>query len=148
MLRNRDNLIPLERRDGIVYVGPPGPIADAVKSKRSVLLPTYIPAEGVVLWSGRAAAAVQNATVIVCVAQNDGQLAAVQAAHEANRDAAVVLVSLGSPQMIASLPDAAAYICAYGYLPPSQRAVAAVLTGRLPARGTLPLAIPGFLAAP
>jgi beta-N-acetylhexosaminidase len=148
LLRNRGDLIPLKRRDGVVYVGPPGPIADAVKSKRSVLLPTYIPAEGIALWSGKATAAVQGATAIVGVAQNDGQLAAIRAAHEANRDAAVVLVSLGSPQMIASLPDASAYVCAYGYLPPSQRAVAAVLTGRLPARGTLPVAIPGFFAAP
>lgn len=41
----------------------------------------------------------------------------------------VVVASMGSPQLFASLPEAAAHVCTYSDMPPSQRALAAVYAG-------------------
>ena len=143
LLRNNADLLPLRGKAERVYIGPPGPIAEVVHASRAVYLPTYIAPEGVATWASRASEAIGAASVIVGVAQNRAQIAAIGAAHEARPSARVILVSLGSPQLLSELPDAAVYLCTYGYLAPSQRAVAAVLAGHAVAIGHLPVDVPG-----
>ncbi len=53
-----------------------------------------------------------------------------------------VIVSLGSPYVLAALPGAAAYVAAYSDAEASTEAVAELLFGETPARGRLPVTIP------
>jgi uncharacterized protein YbbC (DUF1343 family)/beta-glucosidase-like glycosyl hydrolase len=58
----------------------------------------------------------------------------------------LVVVSYGSPYLLAQFPDVPAYVCAYGYDAASQRAAIAALFGEQPVTGTLPVSIPGLAA--
>ena len=147
LLRAQPDLVPLRAAGTVVYIGPAGPIADAVHAHASVALPSSIPDETSAIWEARARAAAGGASVIVGAAQNRGQMAVIRAAQEAYPSARIVLISLASPQLIDQLPEAAAYLCTYGYLRPSQRATAAVLRGTADARGRLPVNVPGFFIA-
>ncbi|MBR9978279.1 MAG: serine hydrolase [Bacteroidetes bacterium] len=55
-----------------------------------------------------------------------------------------VHISLGSPYVLAAIPDAEALLCSYGNDPASQDAVLSVLTGGKMPRGRLPVSIPGI----
>lgn len=146
LLRNAPGLVPLRTKVAF-YVGPSGPIAAAVRAPTSLDLPTYIASDGFAFWSARARDGAVHTVgdgVIVGVAQNEAQLAVIRAAHEARPTAPLLLISLGSPQLIRGIPDAAAYVCAYGYLTPSQNAVAALLAGRIAPEGRLPVDVPTF----
>jgi len=54
----------------------------------------------------------------------------------------IVVLSFGSPYLLASLPDARAYVTVWGGSPASQRAAADALLGRTDIGGTLPIALP------
>ncbi len=56
----------------------------------------------------------------------------------------VVVLSFGSPYFCASYPKADAWICAYGDDESSLRAATALISGDIPARGRLPVSIPGI----
>jgi beta-glucosidase-like glycosyl hydrolase/CubicO group peptidase (beta-lactamase class C family) len=58
----------------------------------------------------------------------------------------VVFLALGSPYFCTALPSATAYVCTYGDDDASLRAAESVLRGRVGARGTLPVSIPGIAA--
>ncbi len=133
-----DALIPLRHTD--LYIGPSGPIADAVAAPRTLHPPVRFDHGDLGRWSAAAARQAAGATLIVAAAQNRDQMAVIRAAHEAVPTARVVLISLGSPQLIRDLPAAGAYLCVYGYLPPSQRAAARVLRGA-PAPGRVPVEV-------
>ena len=56
----------------------------------------------------------------------------------------VIVAALGSPYVLAQLPDIPAYLCAYGAAPSSQRAAMAALFGEADITGTLPVTLPGL----
>jgi beta-N-acetylhexosaminidase len=56
----------------------------------------------------------------------------------------IVVAAVGGPYDIAYFPQATTYVCAYGYQPVSTTALAAVLTGRAPAPGRLPVTVEGL----
>jgi beta-N-acetylhexosaminidase len=56
----------------------------------------------------------------------------------------VVLVSLGSPYLLASFPKTAAYLASFSTTPPSELSVVKALFGEMPVTGHLPVTIPGF----
>jgi beta-N-acetylhexosaminidase len=56
----------------------------------------------------------------------------------------VVVASVGAPYDIAYFPEATTYLAAYGYQPVSTTALAAVLQGKAPAPGRLPVTIEGL----
>jgi beta-N-acetylhexosaminidase len=143
LLRNRGDILPLrpDSSETTVYIGPGGPIAAAAHAAREVHPPVRFVGVELENWAAAAAREAAGATRIVAAAQNVSQMQVVRAAHEANPGARVVLVSLGSPQLIRELPDADAYLCLYGYLPVSQRAAARVLEGAA-APGRLPADVP------
>lgn len=145
LLRNRGGIIPLrhESSETSLYIGPAGPIAASVRATREVHPPVRFAGVEIENWSAAAAREASAATLIVAAAQNVPQMRIVRAAHEANPRARIVLISLGSPQLIRELPGADAYLCLYGYLPVSQRAAARVLDGA-PAPGRLPVDVPGI----
>jgi CubicO group peptidase (beta-lactamase class C family)/uncharacterized protein YbbC (DUF1343 family) len=58
----------------------------------------------------------------------------------------VVVVSYGSPYLLAQFPDVPAYLCAYGADEASQRAAIGALFGDAPIGGALPVTIPGVAA--
>ena len=58
----------------------------------------------------------------------------------------VIVVSYGSPYLLAQFPDVPAYLCAYGADETSQRAAVAALFGETPIGGALPVTIPGVAA--
>jgi beta-N-acetylhexosaminidase len=57
-----------------------------------------------------------------------------------------VVVALRTPWDIALYPAGTPAICTYSILPDSLDALAALLAGVIPARGRLPVAVPGFVA--
>ncbi len=56
----------------------------------------------------------------------------------------VIVVSFGSPYVLAQIPEVPVYVCAYGPAQPSQRAVVAALLGEAEVRGRLPVTLPGL----
>jgi beta-N-acetylhexosaminidase len=147
LLRNDVQLVPLRSGAADLYIGPTGPIADAVRATNVLALPEVIPADKIDVWSLRATRAAHEPSMIVAVARNVAQASVIRAAHAAHPSARLVLISIGSPQLIRELPDADVYLCAYGYLASSQRAVAAVLSGKAAAQGKLPVDVPSYFAA-
>jgi uncharacterized protein YbbC (DUF1343 family)/CubicO group peptidase (beta-lactamase class C family) len=59
----------------------------------------------------------------------------------------VIVASLGSPYVLAQLPDVPAYLCAYGAAASSQRAMVAALFGEADIGGRLPVTLPGGYAS-
>ncbi len=56
----------------------------------------------------------------------------------------LVVVSFGSPYLLAQLPEVPVYICAYGAASSSQRAAVAALLGEVEVGGQLPVTLPGL----
>lgn len=54
-----------------------------------------------------------------------------------------VLISFGNPYVVMDFPNPDAYVCAYSNAEAMQQAVAEVLFAEMPARGKLPITIPG-----
>ena len=52
--------------------------------------------------------------------------------------------ALRMPYDLTEFPQAPAFLCSYSILEPSMHALAAVLFGQIPARGRLPVSIPGL----
>ena len=68
------------------------------------------------------------------------------AAELAERNRPVVLVSFGTPYLLADFPGASAYLLAWGGMEVSQEAAAQALLGRIGIGGTLPVSLPPFHA--
>jgi beta-glucosidase-like glycosyl hydrolase/CubicO group peptidase (beta-lactamase class C family) len=62
----------------------------------------------------------------------------------ADGGAPLALVSYGSPYLLRQVPEARAYLIAYGGAEASQRAAMRLLFGEVPARGKLPVTLPGL----
>ena len=71
-----------------------------------------------------------------------GQARLVEALLDSGRP--IVTVALRTPWDLLSYPMARTHLCTYSVLPDSLAALAAVLVGRAPAEGRLPVAIPGL----
>jgi beta-glucosidase-like glycosyl hydrolase/CubicO group peptidase (beta-lactamase class C family) len=56
----------------------------------------------------------------------------------------LLIVSFGSPYVLRQVPDAAVYVCAYGWPETSQRAAVAALFGEHAVEGKLPVTLPGL----
>ena len=56
----------------------------------------------------------------------------------------VILAALGSPYVLAQLPEVPVYLCAYGAAPSSQRAAMAALFGETAVTGKLPVTLAGL----
>ena len=59
----------------------------------------------------------------------------------------VAVVAFSGPYLVRQLPDAAAFLVAYGIEDVAQEAAARVLFGEAPARGRLPVSVPGLFEA-
>ena len=59
----------------------------------------------------------------------------------------VAVVAFSGPYLVRQFPDAAAFMVAYGIEDVAQEAAARVLFGEAPARGRLPVTVPGLFAA-
>ncbi|MGQ0765354.1 MAG: glycoside hydrolase family 3 protein [Gemmatimonadota bacterium] len=60
------------------------------------------------------------------------------------RGSRVVIVSFGTPYLLAQMPGVSSYAVAWGNNPFSQRAAARAILGEIPITGTLPITIPGI----
>jgi beta-glucosidase-like glycosyl hydrolase/CubicO group peptidase (beta-lactamase class C family) len=58
----------------------------------------------------------------------------------------LVMVSFGSPYLLRQVPEAQAFVCAYGWAESSQRAAIGALFGEYPVTGKLPVTLPGICA--
>jgi beta-N-acetylhexosaminidase len=148
IVRNDRGVLPIIGRRKVVYVGPPGPLSDALPAAARVELPVRARDEQIDSLIGEAREAIAGASLIVGAARNRTQAKIIAEARATRLDVPFVMVSLGSPSLLEMFPTAAAAICAYGYLDPSQRATAQVLTGTAEAPGILPVSLPsGFVGA-
>lgn len=75
-----------------------------------------------------------------------GEAAGIRDLHRRYGDRLIV-VAAGDPYDLLQCPDVAAYVATYGPDAPSMDAAARVLTGLIPARGRLPVSLPGLHAA-
>jgi len=53
-----------------------------------------------------------------------------------------VLISFGNPYLLSLFPEASTYLCAYGDVPASQRAMLKAIIGEIDIQGRLPISIP------
>jgi beta-N-acetylhexosaminidase len=146
VVRNRAGVIPL--RGGRLGVLPatPGSGGDAPAALVLALRRCH---PAVVEVGSRDAAADLDALIAVTCTR--GSLSASEAAlvrdlHRRYADRLIV-VAAGDPYDLLQCPDVAAYVATYGPDPPSMDAAARVLTGLIPARGRLPVNLPGLHAA-
>jgi beta-N-acetylhexosaminidase len=79
-------------------------------------------------------------TVNACA--QPGQAAMVAAVQRSGRS--TIVAALRLPYDLAAFPSITTYLCTYSVLPPSMKALAAVLFGAARAEGTLPVTIPGI----
>ncbi len=94
----------------------------------------------------RARALAEGAAVVV-YAVRDGHEAPAHRALIAELIAAgkpVIVVGLGMPFELTAVPEIETYIAAYGFRDASLKGIGPLLFGRAPARGRLPVAIPGL----
>jgi beta-N-acetylhexosaminidase len=56
----------------------------------------------------------------------------------------IIMVALGSPYLLRSFPDVAAYLATFSNVPPSETAAVQALWGEIAIRGRLPVSIPGM----
>jgi beta-N-acetylhexosaminidase len=56
----------------------------------------------------------------------------------------VALIALGSPYLLRSFPDVAAYLATFSNVPPAETAAVQALWGEIAIRGRLPVSIPGI----
>ncbi len=69
------------------------------------------------------------------------------AAESTGSGPAVILISFGSPYLLAHLPEVPVYVCTYGWSSASRSATVAALFGEAPAGGRLPVTLPGLYDA-
>lgn len=157
LVRDRAGVVPVTKKRGrVLFLGPEGVLAQAFMPPASAGQPPVSTPEGLVVMPGLptkeqrarliidAIARSSDATVIVAAAANRYHMDVIQKVRESVPALPMVLVSLGSPYYLQMLPNVDAYLCAYGDLPSSQRAVAKVLLGERGTVGRLPVTIPGL----
>ncbi len=143
------NMMPLYgpgKRTKVLYLGPEGQLAQSFMSDMIELMPSLPSREQRQKQAIDAIARSVEATVIVAAAQNRYHVEIIRQVREALPALPMVFVSLGSPYYLTMLPNVDAYLCAYGDLPSSQRALAKVLHGERGTVGRLPVTIPGLAA--
>ncbi len=62
----------------------------------------------------------------------------------ASRGKPVILIALGSPYLLRSFPNVAAYLATFTTVPPSEISAVKAIFGETPIRGRLPVTIPGL----
>ena len=88
----------------------------------------------------------QDANVIVIGLQSADHGGVVRGVKAKLPKIPVVVVSFGSPWLIAGFPDVEGYVCAYGWRDDSAAAAAAVVAGDATATGVLPVKLTGGTA--
>jgi beta-N-acetylhexosaminidase len=83
-----------------------------------------------------------QASGVAGMAKNSGALLAqvIQSAGEKT-----VVVAMGNPYIAAGIPEVQTYMCTFSNMPVSASAAIRVLFGELPARGHMPVTIPGVI---
>jgi hypothetical protein len=145
-VRDRKALVPLggPGKKRVLYLGPEGVLAQTLGADASELMASLPTREQRQKHAIAAIARSAEVDVIVAAAQNRYHIEVIRQVREALPAIPVVLVSLGSPYYASLFPEVDAFVCAYGDLPASQRAVARVLRGQRGTVGRLPVTIPGF----
>ncbi|MEW5852923.1 MAG: beta-N-acetylhexosaminidase [Myxococcota bacterium] len=150
LLRNEGDVVPLSREQQVLVVSPHPVFSNAIKQRmprvRTVVIPSTAGPERRREALKQAIKQGREADVAVVAVINDVQLSIAQALRRDRPGRPLVVVSLTSPYLLQEVPEVDAYLCTYSYLRPSQVAAARVLTGYAPARGRLPVTIPGFYA--
>ncbi|HET8548503.1 MAG TPA: glycoside hydrolase family 3 N-terminal domain-containing protein, partial [Bryobacteraceae bacterium] len=162
LVRNTGNLVPVAEPDGAcLFVlsesryGQQGRalVAEARRiapKLQAVLLDPAVPAgemQEVLTRTSACRHAIVAAFVSVAAYRGDVALAAnftPLMAGLMTRGAPVTLVSLGSPYLLRSFPDVAAYMATFSTATTSEVAAARALFGRVPIRGKMPVSIPGL----
>ena len=146
LLKNRGDVVPLRSNQRVLVIASDRTFIRAVEQRMRHVRTLVVSAR-----TRASQAPVQQAIrlgrqvdVVVVAVSSDVhlRLARELVADRTNRP--VVVVSLLSPYVLRVGPDVDGSLCTYSYLRPSLVAAARVLTGHAPARGHLPVTIPGF----
>jgi beta-N-acetylhexosaminidase len=147
LVRDKSQLVPLYgpgKRAHVLYLGPEGQLAQSFMNEMIELMPSLPTKEQRQKQAIDAIARSTGATVIVAAAQNRYHVEVIRQVREALPSVPMVFISLGSPYYLTQIPNVDAYLCAYGDLASSQRALAKVLHGERGTVGRLPVTIPGL----
>jgi beta-N-acetylhexosaminidase len=146
VVRNRAGLIPIRGGRLGVVTAAPGAGGGAPAALASSLRRYH---RAVVEVGPQDAAPDLDALVAVTCARGAGSAAEAAGIRDLHRryGRRLVVVAAGDPYDLLQFPDVAAYVATYGPDAPSMDAAARVLTGRIRARGRLPVSLPGLHAA-
>jgi beta-N-acetylhexosaminidase len=146
LVKNQGNVLPL-RRGQVVAVAATEPVfVDELRRTlraRGVVLPVGTTRERIDADAARLIELAAGADVVVVGMQSAEHRAVVERVRVAYPDVPIVVVSFGTPYVLAQLPRVEAYLCAFGWRDESERAAAAALTARVSGTGTLPVDLAG-----
>lgn len=134
VVKDENNLIPVNESERVLMIAPEGGIEDAFKSKINADI-EIINDDDINMEKYREMAE-QYDKVIVC-ASKSAHVEIINAAAAVNPN--TIAVSLGSPYLLRNLGGCTALLCAYEYTQSSAEAVVAVLAGETDATGILPV---------
>lgn len=125
--------------DPRIAAGSTPEIQSAVSEAQTVLAAIYlVPAPG-------RAVRKEGATAMNTISVPDAAATLLDSVLQAKRDQTVV-VSFGSPYLVADFPETQNYVCAYSNAFTSEVAAVKALFGEIPYSGRLPVTIPGLAA--
>jgi beta-N-acetylhexosaminidase len=140
LVRNDAGMIPLRGgRTAVLHVGSDAWVTAPARlgEELAALVPGVTAVAGASEVSGRA----WDAVVVVSFSWRSYEGTATVAALHREFGDRLIVVGAGNPYELLRFPEVPAYLAAYGPDPPSMRAAAKVLAGRLEPRGRLPVAL-------
>ena len=141
LLRDDAHQIPLRAgRTAVLHLGSDAWVAAAPRLGED--LRTLLPGVAVVSGVSEIAGRQWDAVVVVSLSWRSYEGVDAIAALHREFGEKLIVVGAGNPHELLRVPDIPAYLAAYGPDPPSMRAAAKVLAGRIEPTGRLPVALP------
>jgi beta-N-acetylhexosaminidase len=126
--------------DGVLYVGPPGPLQTLLAPTRSLTLPDRMSHADVDIQFMKVRAVAASARICVVAARNPDEFAIVTRLRSELPELRILFVNLGSPWRVLIGPHSSTLLT-YAEDDPSQIAAARVLLGQARATGTAPVSL-------
>ena len=141
-LQARQRTLDVQHGEGLVFIGPDGPLRQRFAA--APWIPTPPRVDDDVVQHALKTASGARLIVAAIASGNDHHL--LSRLRRALPETRLIVVCLGSPQLLAGIDNPEAVIYAYSDLPPFQEAAARVLLDGKAARGVLPVRSPIALA--
>lgn len=148
LVRNKHLPLKLSSADQLFVIGPAA-LVDGIKAEHGNVVSLELGTKPAPDAIDKARAAARQARAIIYGVSN----ADVYSQHQAfikelvATGKPVVVIGMGQPYDLAKLPEVQTYVATYGSQPPNLQGVGALLFGKAPPKGRLPVSIPGLYPA-